>query len=116
MKKFILILIFLSLPSLCGAAVMHQAASGAHLNSASAAGALSWDHAVLPEANTILIVTTALQSGSGAVVTGVTFNGSALTRKASLNPFWAEEAGSGICCSPRRGLTGMRTGTSVHLN
>jgi hypothetical protein len=79
-------------PSNPGGTIQHQATSGSHLNWDSGAGVMGWDHTVLPGADQILIVTTALNSNSGATVTGVTFNGSSLTQKAVVNPGWAEEA------------------------
>lgn len=86
--------VFLALAFSCGgalAAVEHSATSGAHVATASAAGKLAWEHAVLPGDGRILVVTTALHSNAGATVTEVTYNGSALTRKASANPYFAEE-------------------------
>ena len=72
--------------------ISHQATSGNHMNSASVAGTLTWNHTVLPGADKILIVTTALDSNGGATIKEVAFNGTTLTRRAVINKNFVEEA------------------------
>jgi hypothetical protein len=71
--------------------ITEQTTSGNHLNSAVAAGILIWDHTVIPGADKILIVTTALDSNAGATITDVSYNGSSLTRKTLNNVGFKEE-------------------------
>jgi hypothetical protein len=56
-----------------------QATSGAHINSGSGGGSVSWQHTVSEAGNRILIVTAALDSSSAQAKTA-TFNGTLLTR------------------------------------
>jgi hypothetical protein len=91
LTAFFPLCLFLFAPSVVNAAILHQFTSGSRTGYVSAAGVLSWDHTVSDGSDKILVVTTGLHSNSGAVVTGVTFNGSSLTRKAVLNFYYAEE-------------------------
>ena len=83
-----------------GSPIVHQASSGHHQDYGIGYGSISWSHTVSDGPDRILIVTTAINSNSGGVVSAVTFGGSLLTRKAVRNTSWAEEVQLWYMLSP----------------